>query len=70
MPFCVSSFSALIKGRGFFLIFPPSWTENLVALGSCATFCVFVFVVKRVQGFQFGNLQPRSESNEVRKFLE
>src|SRR5437588_2703800 len=26
-PFCVSSFSALAKGRGFVLIFSPRWPE-------------------------------------------
>jgi hypothetical protein len=46
MPFCVSSFSALVKGRGFFLIFSPRIQENLLALGCCAVFCVFVAGVK------------------------
>lgn len=46
MPFCVSSFSALVKGRGFFLIFSPRMQENLVALGCCAAFCAFVTGVK------------------------
>src|SRR5882757_4228298 len=27
MPFCVSSFSALVKGRGFFLVFSPRVRE-------------------------------------------
>jgi hypothetical protein len=41
MPFCVSSFSALVKGRGFFLVFSPRWTEVVVALGVCLVFvCV------------------------------
>jgi hypothetical protein len=31
MPFCVSSFSQLIKGKGFVLVFPPSAHENLAA---------------------------------------
>jgi hypothetical protein len=42
MPFCVSSFSALVKGRGFILIFAPRLQENLIALGLCAVFCAFV----------------------------
>jgi hypothetical protein len=46
MPFCVSSFSALVKGRDFFLIFSPRMRENVFALGCCAAFCVFVFGVK------------------------
>jgi len=48
MPFCVSSFSQLIKGRGFVLVFPPDLRELAVALGACAVFVVVVLVVKRV----------------------
>jgi hypothetical protein len=36
MPFCVSSFSALVKGKGFVLIFSPKPVEILIALGLCA----------------------------------
>ena len=46
MPFCVSSFSALVKGRGFVLIFSPRMQQNYFALGLCAAFCAFVFGVK------------------------
>ena len=46
MPFCVSSFSSLIKGKGYVLIFPPTLKENLLSLGCCATFLLFVFTVK------------------------
>jgi len=38
MPFCVSSFAALIKGRGFILIFHPSLRDNLLAASLCACF--------------------------------
>ncbi|MDF3068988.1 MAG: hypothetical protein K0R38_4589 [Polyangiaceae bacterium] len=38
MPFCVSSFAALIKGHGFLLVFDPSLQANVVALLSCAAF--------------------------------
>lgn len=38
MPFCVSSFSALIKDRGFVLIFSPIWREDVLALAVCAAF--------------------------------
>jgi hypothetical protein len=38
-PFCVSSFSALVKGQGFFLIFSPRSGEMVVAGGICA--CVW-----------------------------
>jgi len=40
MPFCVSSYSALIKGKGFLLIFPPDLRENAVALGAISLFLV------------------------------
>src|SRR4051794_36403778 len=33
MPFFVSSFSALVKGRGFILVFSPNPEEILLALG-------------------------------------
>ena len=46
MPFCVSSFAALIKGRGFILIFSPHLRENISALGCCAAFCAFVAGLK------------------------
>ncbi len=46
MPFCVSSFAALVKGRGFLLVFSPRVQENLIALGCCAAFCAFVAGVK------------------------
>jgi hypothetical protein len=42
MPFCVSSFSALVKGQGFILVFSPKEWENAVAACLCAGFCVFV----------------------------
>jgi hypothetical protein len=38
MPFCVSSFAALIKGRGFVLVFHPSLPDNLLAASLCALF--------------------------------
>jgi len=47
MPFCVSSFSQLIKGKGFVLVFPPDLHEIAVSLAACAVFVVFVFLVKR-----------------------
>lgn len=38
MPFCVSSFAALIKGHGFVLVFPPSLSANVAALLACGAF--------------------------------
>lgn len=49
MPFCVSSFAALVKGRGFILVCSPQLRENLLALGRCAGFCGFVVAVKALR---------------------
>ena len=48
MPFCVSSFSQLIKGKGFVLVFPPDLHENAITLVACAVFVLVVAGVKRV----------------------
>ena len=48
MPFCVSSFSQLIKGKGFVLVFPPNLHENLVALSSCAAFVACALLARRL----------------------
>ncbi len=48
MPFFVSSFSALVKGRGFTLIFSPNPKEILLAVGLCVLFCAMVWGVKRI----------------------
>jgi hypothetical protein len=47
MPFCVSSFSQLIKGRDFVLIFPPAPRELAMSLGACAAFVVAVWLLQR-----------------------
>jgi len=47
MPFCVSSFAALVKGRGFILVFPPTLRENLSALAVCVAFCAVVLLLRR-----------------------
>jgi hypothetical protein len=41
-PFCVSSFSALVKGKGFVLIFAPRWGEVAAGLGAIAAFLALV----------------------------
>ena len=46
MPFCVSSFAALVKGRGFILVFSSRLGENLLALGCCAAFCTYIAALK------------------------
>lgn len=47
MPFCVSSFSALIKGKGFVLVFPPDLHEAGISLAACVVFVIVVLGVKR-----------------------
>lgn len=47
MPFCVSSFSALVKGAGYILVFPPSWRENAIGIGAIIAFLLLVFSVKK-----------------------
>jgi len=46
MPFCVSSFAALVKGKGFILIFSPRLSEILLAVGLCAVLCAMVLLLK------------------------
>jgi hypothetical protein len=47
MPFCVSSFSALIKGQGFIIIISPRLKETGIAIAGCAVFLLAVFLIKR-----------------------
>jgi hypothetical protein len=49
MPFCVSSFAALIKDRGFVLIFDPDWVANVGAVLLCAAFILGVQLTKRLR---------------------
>jgi hypothetical protein len=54
MPFCVSSFSALIKDKGFYLIVPPKLDEVLVAIGGCLSFVVLVIMIKVISSKKWG----------------
>jgi hypothetical protein len=49
MPFCVSSFSALIKGQGYILVLPSRPLELGLSFLLCAIFVSFVLVLKRTQ---------------------
>lgn len=49
MPFCVSSFSALIKGQGFIVFVSPKVKETLVAVLSCILFILIVSLVKFIK---------------------
>lgn len=48
MPFCVSSFSQLIKDERFVLVFPPDSREIAVSIAACASFVIAVAAVKRI----------------------
>jgi len=53
MPFCVSSFSALIKGQGYILVLPARSLELGLSVSSCAIFVLLVLGLKATQrGFQ------------------
>ena len=47
MPFCVSSFSSLIKGKGYILVFPPSKLYLWCHIASCIVFVAAVAILKR-----------------------
>ena len=46
MPFCVSSFAALVKDAGYVLVFPPSLHENALGLLLIAVFVVGVRLLR------------------------
>lgn len=47
IPFCVSSFSALVKDHGFILIFSPRLAESALAFALCAAFVGVVALMRR-----------------------
>jgi hypothetical protein len=49
MPFCVSSFSSLIKGKGFVLVFASSPRELFTTVGLCVAFTAFVFGLRKAR---------------------
>jgi hypothetical protein len=46
MPFCVSSFSALIKEQGFIVFISPNLKETIVSVSCCVLFLSVILVVK------------------------
>ena len=46
MPFCVSSFSALIKEQGFIVFISPNIKETIVSVSCCVLFVLVILVVK------------------------
>ncbi|NJL20708.1 MAG: hypothetical protein HC895_07695 [Leptolyngbyaceae cyanobacterium SM1_3_5] len=49
MPFCVSSFSALIKEQGFIVFVSPKLKETLTAVLSCVLFLLVILLIKFTQ---------------------
>ncbi len=49
MPFCVSSFSALIKGQGYVLVLPARPVELYLSVGLCAAFVALMLVLQRLR---------------------
>lgn len=49
MPFCVSSFSALIKEKGFILFISPNIKETIVSVSCCVLFVLVILVVKKIK---------------------
>src|SRR5215475_10694558 len=47
MPFCVSSFSALVKNKGFIMIFSPKAMEIGIGAGLCALLCIVAILLRR-----------------------
>ena len=47
MPFCVSSFAALVKEEHYVLIFPPSVRENAIGFGAIALFLALTTFLRR-----------------------
>lgn len=49
MPFCVSSFSSLIKGQGYFFVFPTRLSVLVSSVLACLAFAAFVFVLRTLR---------------------
>lgn len=58
MPFCVSSFSSLIKGKGFILMVPPSVDELAISVGLCVSFTVVVMGLRKHRRQASTSLKP------------
>jgi uncharacterized membrane protein len=61
MPFCVSSFAALVKGRGFVLIFSPNPYEIILAVVLCLLLCGIVAGAK----WKRGKASTQTQSEKV-----
>lgn len=48
MPFCVSSFAALVKDAGYILVFSPSLKENAIGISLITAFLLIVLIIKKL----------------------
>jgi hypothetical protein len=63
MPFCVSSFAALVKGRGFVLVFSPDWKD--LVIGSVLLFAFLAAVrVSRLTNGMSKRCEPTDSAEE------
>ena len=46
MPFCVSSFAALVKDAGYILIFPPTVRENIIGVTLILAFTGLILALR------------------------
>lgn len=60
IPFCVSSFAAIVKDAGFILIFPPSMRENLEGAFYIVVFLTMVGFAKSLR-----NEQAATQASEI-----
>lgn len=51
IPFCVSSFSALVRDDGFYAVFAPEWDDNLIASTGCAIFLAWIMLARRLDRY-------------------
>jgi hypothetical protein len=58
MPFCVSSFAALVKDHGFLLIFSPRWTDLAACVGLCGALGVATWWAKRSRADSQNEIGP------------
>lgn len=50
-PFCVSSYSSIIKGHDFILLFPNNKTTFLISAMNCLLFVILIWSIKKGHKF-------------------
>lgn len=65
MPFCVSSFAALVKDAGYILIFPPTLRENLMGMACIAVFLAFVWLLKRLRSLPDTSAKSKAAREKI-----